>query len=376
MNNITQSLIALGHQVKVLCINTPKYNVRAEELPADYLAKTKYESVYINTKINAVAAFINLLNGKSYHVDRFNNAALHHKLESILTEQQFDLIIFESLFVVPYVDTIRNFSNAKLILRTHNVEHKIWERVAETCSLPVKKWYLKLQSNRLKKYEISALGKFDGIATITKHDANYFSNLGCKTKIIDIPFGLNVDDYKVSKEKELFPSLFHLGSMDWIPNQEGIRWFLDNVWLRIYTKHPTLHLYLAGRNQPDWLINHSYPNVEVIGEVNDARAFNQSYGIMIVPLFSGSGIRIKIIEGMALGKTIITTSIGAEGINYTHGKDILIGNNETEIELLIDSCLKDKTYCDNIGLAARSLIEHEHNNLPIIQRLIDFYRSL
>ena len=151
------------------------------------------------------------------------------------------------------------------------------------------------------------------------------------------------------KEDSDVPSLFSIGSMNWMPNEEGIRWFLEQSWPEIHRQYPDLKYYLAGRAMPEWMRTLNMPNVEVLGEVEDAQAFIRSKSIMIVPLFSGSGIRIKIIEGMAAARTIISTSLGAEGIHYTNGENILIANAPCEFFDMVSLCMEDKPRCRKIG---------------------------
>jgi len=164
--------------------------------------------------------------------------------------------------------------------------------------------------------------------------------------------------------------------MDWMPNQDAINWFLNSVWGKINEKHPAVKLYLAGINMPVWLKELRQVNVIVEGEVPDSQKFINSKSIMIVPLKSGGGMRVKIIEGMALGKTIITTSIGSEGIAYEDGKDVIVANTADEYLIAIDKCLTDKKFCDSIGNNARKLVEQKYDNFVICTKLSDFYKSV
>ena len=164
--------------------------------------------------------------------------------------------------------------------------------------------------------------------------------------------------------------------MNWIPNQEGIRWFLFNVWPDVHKQFPDLKYYLAGREMPAWMLSLNLPNVVVLGEVEDAPVFLNSKAIMIVPLFSGSGIRVKIIEGMAAGKTIVSTGIGAEGINYTNRHNILIADAPCEFFEMISLCVQDPEICKKIGKRARNLIETEYNSDNLIQKMVAFYKQL
>jgi glycosyltransferase involved in cell wall biosynthesis len=127
---------------------------------------------------------------------------------------------------------------------------------------------------------------------------------------------------------------------------------------------------------PEWIRKSSYNQVEITGEVDDANRFMNSKAIMVVPLFSGSGIRIKIIEGMAAGKTIVSTSIGAEGIEYTNGKNILIANDPDSFITQVASCIENKEKFEGIGKQARLLIETSYNRADLIRKLIAFYQKI
>ena len=160
-----------------------------------------------------------------------------------------------------------------------------------------------------------------------------------------------------------------------MPNQEGIRWFLMNVWPDVNKQFPSLKFYLAGREMPDWMKHLHLPNVVIVGEVENAIAFIQSKSIMLVPLFSGSGIRIKIIEAMAAGKTVISTRLGAEGIRCTDHQDILIASIPCEFFEMISVCISDQQACNRIGFNARKLIQEEYDCKRIIEKLIVFYQQ-
>lgn len=375
MNIVTQGLLQKGCSVKVLGINTPKHNIDISKLPEEYRNKTNIDAVFINTSIKPLDAFLNLFSTQSYHVKRFISGDFNKKINTILEETTFDIIQFETLYITPYLPLIRKHSTAKVVLRAHNVEHLIWLRMAETTANPIKKKYLQLLASRLKKYELSQINEFDGIAAITDVDKKYFQNNGCTKPIIDIPIACEIPD--VSKDiSEDFPSLFHIGSMDWMPNQEAIRWFLQKVWPLINIKLPHLKFYIAGRNMPEWLIKYDALNVVVLGEVKSAVNFMLSKSLMVVPLLSGSGMRVKIIEAMALGKPIVSTTIGAEGIDVEDGKNILIANTATEFLSQIEKCIANQKFCESIGNSAKAVIIEKYATNTITEKLINFYHTL
>lgn len=376
MNANIRALLKAGHEVKVLALNTNKYFIDESEIPPDYKAKTGIELIYTDLSIKPLDAFFNLFSGKSYHVERFISPDFTHRLTRVLQESDYDVVQLEMLYMTPYIDTIRKHSHAKVVMRSHNIEHLIWERITQKTANPLKKAYLSHLTKKLRKYEVESLNVYDGIITISGHDAAYFRDAGCTIPLTDVPFGVEPSDYPASENDYEFPSLFHIGSMNWMPNEEGIRWFIDEAWPLIHEKFPEVRLYLAGRMMPEWLTKLDLPNVEVLGEVPDASAFIQSKAVMVVPLFSGSGIRIKIIEGMALGKTIISTRIGAEGIHYTDEKDILIADDAQSFLMAVEKCFSGKEYCEAMGKEARQLISGEHSLEMVVKKLETFYGKL
>ncbi|MBE0648887.1 MAG: glycosyltransferase [Bacteroidales bacterium] len=385
MNMVVEGLISEGHQVKVLAVNSFKYNIGPDDIPEAYRLKTGIELIDVDLRIKPLAAFLNLFTGRSYHVERFISSNFRKRLVEVLKAEPFDIVQMETIFVAPYLKTVRANSDAKVVLRAHNIEYLIWHRVAEGIQNPVKRLYMRHLADTLKRYELSMLPRFDGIAAITEKDAEYFSGqlaVGSgqwavgSGQLAAIPFGIDLDNFPPPVPSEEPVSLFSIGAMNWIPNAEGVRWFLHHVWPEVHKEFPSLKYYLAGREMPDWMLRMSFPNVEVLGEVDDAREFIDTHGIMIVPLLSGSGIRIKIIEGMAAGKAIISTMIGAEGIDCTNGKNILVANAPCEFIDMISLCLGDMERCAKLGQAARRLVETTYDRRLIIQKLISFYKQL
>ncbi len=376
MNILTHGLINAGNTVHVLAVNTPKHFIKDDDIDPVYRKKTSYRSVFIDTSIKPVDAILNLFSSESYNIIRFYSKDFEKVLIERLQSEAYDVIQLETLWVTPYVDVIRKYSKAKIVLRSQNVEYMIWERLAADAANPLKKMYLKLLAGRLKKYELSLLNKYDAIATITELDTVVFKKMGCTIPVIHVPFGIDLEKYKMDDSALEKPSVFHIGAMDWRPNADGINWFLKNVWLDVVAKNPSVKLYLAGRNMPDWLMNLKMENVVIEGEVPDSHAFINSRSVMIVPLTSGGGMRVKIIEGMAFGKTIISTAVGAEGIEYEKGVNLLIANTEREFVDAIDNCLNNTSFSDSLGKNARALVEAKYDNQIICNKLSAFYLSL
>ena len=374
MNSITQGLLAAGCEVKVLSLCSDKHPVLENRMTESYREATRFEAVHIDLGIHPLDAGVAVLCGESYHVKRFISKEFGQRLAQVLKEEQFDVVHVESIFMTPYVPIVREHSDAKVVLRAHNVEHTIWRRVAQSERNPFKRWYLKHLSLTLAAYEREHLNDYDGVVSITENDAQQLREMGCRRPMLSMPFGI-VPETEMQVEEEP-NSLFHIGSMDWMPNQEGVRWFLKQVWPMVHERMPQLTLYLAGRKMPNDLMHVDMEGVRVLGEVPDAMYFIASKQINVVPLLSGSGIRVKIIEAMSAGKVVVTTTIGAAGIGCTDGKDVLIADTPEQFVEQLLRCVDNTEFCQQIGRNAVRLITEQYGNEQLTQRLLEFYDQI
>ncbi|OIQ34661.1 MAG: hypothetical protein BM555_04340 [Crocinitomix sp. MedPE-SWsnd] len=374
MSRISEGLINKGVQLKILTACTDKHPFLKEQIPADFQKATNIEGIYLDTRVNVIDAFSALVTSDSYNVNRFFSPDFDKRIKELLTMVEYDVVHLESLFMTPYISSIRQCSSAKIILRSHNLEHLIWERLANSTGNKAKKMYLKHLASKLKKYECKTINEVDGIAAISKEDHDRFIEFECKKPIISLPFGIELKDYTIKNEKRSKSNkLFHIGAMNWQPNKEAINWFTDTVWPLL--REEDLSLHLAGREMPTYMNALASDKVVIHGEVDSAQDFMNDHDIMIVPLLSGSGMRIKIIEGMALGKAIISTTVGAEGIDCTHGENILIADSSEEFAKCIKSLISNPEKVERIGKNARELVEKKFDNSVIIDQLLNFYKS-
>lgn len=376
VTHLSRALNELGCEVTLLSMNTSKHYCEVSNLPADFNHYKEIHHVPIDNKVQLWGAFLNIFSEESYHITRFLSSAFEKKLIQILSTQKFDVIQLETPILSPYIPVIRQHSNALIAMRSHNVEHEIWERMAENFSFTAIKWYLKNAARKLKKFELKHLNNYDLVLAITQRDLHILKQMGLSKPSTVIPIGLDVRDYPEdfsSFKNE--PSLSFIGSLDWMPNQEGLRWFLENVWDDLKKKYPKLTLHVAGRNTPEWVEKVKKEGVIIHGEVDDAVRFIQTHSIMVVPLFSGSGMRVKILEGMALGKVVISTNLGLEGIDAADNREVLIANNADAFIHKISLCLENKTRMLQIGQNAAEFVTENYDNLAIARKLILEYKN-
>jgi len=370
MHSITQGLLETGHRVKVLSVCSDKHPVRSGQMTEDYCRQTGFEAVYVDLNPHLIPAAYALLSGESYHVRRYRSDAFADRLAAVLQAAAFDAVLVEGLFLTPYVPLIRQHCQAPVVLRAHNIEHRIWAQMARGCRIPLKRGYLKHLAMTLRQYELEHVKDYDAVVCISSVDAGMLRQAGFRKPLTSIPFGVTPEpmDY-VDVEPA---SLFHLGSMDWMPNQEGVDWFLQQVWPLLHREVPQARLYLAGRKMPRRLLEAHIEGVSVVGEVADAMHFIASKQINVVPLLSGSGIRVKIIEAMSAGKTVVTTRTGAQGIDARDGEHLLIADTAEDFVRHIRHCIDDDAFCRSIGQNAYRLIAQEYNTTTLTHKLISF----
>ncbi|NWJ49561.1 MAG: glycosyltransferase [Bacteroidetes bacterium] len=380
MNAMVRGLLQAGYSLKILALNTNKYPVQSSSVPVEFRDKTNLSLVDTNLSFQPFTALKSLFTGQSYHVQRFITPQIEAAIVKILSNETFDIIQFESIFLTPYISVIRKYSKAKLVLRSHNIEHHIWQRLANYTTNPFRKIVLRHLASTLENYECSILNQLDGIMTITTKDETRFKTLGFKNLLSTIPLSIEVFNNTtvvspvepISKQT----SLFHIGSMNWIPNQGGIRWFLHECWPLIHNSFPLLKLVLAGREMPMWLKKTIMSGVDIQGEVESSTDFILENGIMVVPLFAGSGVRVKILEAMALGRPVISTMQGAEGIECTDGLNILIANTPEEFLSAITKCLTDPNLVNTLIKNALQIIQTKHQPDQVSKLADQFYKQL
>ncbi len=372
-------LLSKHVNIKILSIDTNRNQQLQDDDFSDFISRSRLESVKVDTRIRPLPACLNLFMNQSYFVKRFYSEAYQSALTRILVTESFDIVQLEHSYMGLYIETIRKYSEARIILRPQNFESQVWRRLMKGKMNLLKKWYIGIATRRLERFEARMTAEVDGIIAISAFDEKSFSKCAPDTPVINVPVGLELSNFRFPPFQEMPDgqlSFYHLGSMDWAPNIEGVRWFVEEVIPYIIKDYPGFRFYIAGKNMPSWLCKRRNLNLIVEGEIDDPVAFHLKHSVMVVPLLSGGGIRVKIIEGMALGKTIITTTIGAEGIPYTNLKNILIADTKQDFAEQIKRCTASPDFCRYVGEQARKLAETYFNCNSNAQKMIQFYQHL
>ncbi len=377
--SLAKSYIKNGHTVHLVNMITHKHVNNSDIIEEEYKNSFQLTGIKVNTQISIFKLVLNFLfSNKPYISQRFISKEFEINLIVILKANSFDFIQIEGLYVLQYINLIREHFNGKILYRSHNIEFKIWQRnYKETKSL-LKKIYFKSLYKRLQKLEIKLINRYDYLIPISKSDEVIYNALGNNKPFLTAPFGINIkklENKQVNSNLNTKPSLNFIGALDWIPNQKGIIWFIDNCFPNILESFPHIILNIAGRNAPSWLSKRfEHKNIQFFGEVDNAYEFFQTPGPMIVPLFSGSGMRVKIIEGMALKKVIIATNIAVEGISCTHNKNIILANTINDFTNNILSIVDNISLQNTIGEQASEFVKENFDFEKIGSSIINFIK--
>lgn len=382
MYDVAAGLVQAGHRVTMLAINTPKHHQPANAL--DHLGPNfRLVTVDVDTDLSPVKALKNLLLSRQpYIVERFMSAAVGEKLVEILQTEAVDAVQFEGTFAVWYAEYLGRREHAglrlpPLVLRAHNLEHTIWQMLAGRERNPLKRRYLRNLATRLERFERRHLPQFDAVAAITADDAQRLRALGCSEPVVFIPAGADLSRFRPDPAIQAKPrTLFMLGSLNWLPNLEGLHWLLREVWPTVRAEMPDVELHIAGSGTPDELLKPRTDGVVVHGFVESAPAFMQQYELMLVPLLSGGGMRIKIIEGMALGKAILSTTLGAEGIAVRDGHDLLLRDSAAAWLEALRAWYRGEVPVAAIGAAAARTAAECYDRRRVTEQFVDLYARL
>lgn len=373
--NMLKGLSDAGIEVHFYSINTKKHFVDETTIKKHFAFLRNIKSFYIDTDIKLLPALKSFIRGGSYNLDRFYDLNFENDLVKYIQSNTFDIIHFEGLYVAKYAFKIlENYSNP-IILRQHNIEYKIWETLAKNTKALHKKILFKYFAKQIKFFEVNFLNIFDGIATIAQTDEKIIKDLGYINLLTTIPAG--IENNFVQHKSNVNPKyVYHIGSMEWLPNQQAMQWFADNVWKLVVQKVPNSHFFMAGKNMPESFKKFQTDNFHVIGEVKDLKEFTADKSILVVPLMSGSGIRIKTIEGMFAQKAIVSTTIGAKGIDVTDKQNIMLADQAETFANALITLIQNPELREKIAENGYQLAITNYENKNVSELWLKFYKKV
>jgi glycosyltransferase involved in cell wall biosynthesis len=286
-------------------------------------------------------------------IGRYRSPDLRRLLERLLASEGYASVVCDFLAATPSMPSL-----ARAVLLQHNVETMIWRRHALHATSPAARFYLRLQAERMFRYERDVCRACRRVIAVSSVDAGQMQSLFGIAEVPDIPTGVDVDYFTPPPRVEAVSDLVFLGSMDWLPNIDGVRYFCSEVLPLIRRRRARCSLTIAGRTPPAEIcvLAEKDPLVRVTGSVPDIRPYLWGSAVSIVPLRIGGGTRLKIYESMAAGVPVVSTSVGAEGLVFDDGANILIAD---EPEAFAEACLvllEDASRRRALAAAAREMV--------------------
>jgi sugar transferase (PEP-CTERM/EpsH1 system associated) len=304
----------------------------------------------------------NLFTSLPYAMVKYGRPEVAAQLRQLLTTRTYDAIICDFLLtaaVIPWE------LRCPKIVFTHNVEATIWERHWRVSRNPLMKLVSWREYRTMARVEREYLKRADHVLTVSDADRAVFAEFLAPERITTVPTGVDLEYFRTGPTPEgaREPTLVFTGSMDWLPNEDAILYFVREILPLIRARAPEVRLSIVGRRPSKRLraLAESAPGIEVTGEVPDIRPYVQRAAVYVVPLRIGGGTRIKIFEAMAMGKPVVSTRVGAEGLPVTHGTDILLADPPQEFASLVLGLLADSEAQRRLGQAARLLVESRYS---------------
>lgn len=366
-----------GCEVDLLSFNTSKH--RVHDLSTVNLPHYRYiASSELDNKVVWWRVAASLLRPGSYHVTRFDCDRFRGQLTNLLQLHDYDAVVLETAILATYIPVIRAHTGAMVILRAHNVEHEIWQRLGRGGNRVHRPIYREL-ARRLRKFEATNLPKADLLCPITERDGTTFRrDLDYCGPVHVVPVGYDANASRLSAleaKPEAGAAISFIGSLDWAPNLEGLDWFLARVWPALHLAFPSLQFHIAGRKTPARISSIALANVYVHGEVPDSEVFLRAYPMTVAPILSGSGTRVKILDAMAAGRVVLTTSMGLEGIDARDREHVLVCDDARAFVEQLNWLHVDAQRTYALGQAAEALIRDEFDFARIGFRLASAIRD-
>jgi glycosyltransferase involved in cell wall biosynthesis len=296
----------------------------------------------------------------------FTTARMQRRIDAVLSARRFDVVNVEGPFVVHH-----RFRTAppgapapRVVLDEHNVEYDVSRQIAgRQDASPARRIYAAVNWRKMRREEERAWGRVDAITVTSPHDAGRVRAAHPAARVAVVPNAVDVERY-APRPDDPPPdrsTLLFFGALDYFPNSDALAFFLDHVWPRVLAAHPSTRLRILGRRPPAWLVARREPGVEIGGFVEDLRPSIAAAGAVIVPLRLGGGTRLKILEAMAMAKPIVSTELGAEGIDVAHGRELLLADGAEAFAAEIGRLLDAPALGIRLGRAARALVERRYS---------------
>jgi glycosyltransferase involved in cell wall biosynthesis len=348
-----------GHEITYLTLDDGAAAVDARERASEYC--DELITVPHSTRAKFSAGFyaelaLNLASPLPYFMRKYKSEAMRREIVRLDSRERFDVLVCD--FLQPSVNVPERLK-LPTVLFQHNVEAMIWKRHYEVQANPLKKAYLYGQWRKSFHYERTACRRFDRVVAVSVEDRERLERDYALSEVADVPTGVDTEYFRLSGDEKPEPhNLVFTGSMDWLPNEDAIQYFIKEILPRIKQSVPGATLTVVGRNPYPSLVELSRrdPAIVVTGRVEDVRPFMERAAAYIVPIRIGGGTRLKIYEAMAMEKPIVSTTVGAEGLPVTDGEELLLADEPQSFASAVVRVLRDEAFARELGERAARVV--------------------
>lgn len=366
MHQFCQSLFKIEDtEIFHLCISTPKHAYSAKEYERNAVQFKAYDNVHVDTSIRLKDGISTALKGKSYNLSRFKSEALVHKIESWIVQHSIDILLFDSLYSAAILE--ENHFSIPCYIRSHNIESDLWLQKAQQAGW--KAPLLRFMAKSLAKQEFELLKKVDGVLFISKDDKKQLEKKNIHVHSTVIPVGLQT----IENETRFHSNRFHfIGAMNWFPNQEAMEILLSDVFPIIRAENPDAELHLAGSYFPSNITTDTDKGIIIHGFVNDATSFRRSHGVQLMPIQTGSGVRIKLIEALSEGIPVVATPTAVFGMDEGIEDCCKIEKNSRELAKAALELNENSEIRHRLTQNGRNFVEKHFSIESIAQKIAKF----
>lgn len=275
-----------------------------------------------------------------YSISRFTSTSVQHVVSDRIAQGDYDVAVCD------FLASTLNFPQdltIPTVLFQHNVETSLWQRRSEFEEKWFDRWSAKLEHLKMARFEPLQVKRFHHVLAVSEEDSSVMASMVDRTRVSVIPTGVDLSTYHYDPEWQVkAPLVVFTGSMDWAPNIDGIAYFCREVWPRVLAHVPSARFRIVGRNPHPRVRELACNSIEVTGSVPDIIDHVREAAVVVVPLRMGGGTRIKIYEAMAMGKAIVSTRVGAEGLDVSHEHDVLLADAPEQFAVYVSTLLSDE----------------------------------
>lgn len=313
-----------------------------------------------------------LLRKQSYEALIHHDPSFQRALDRLVAHADFDVITTEHSQMAGYVLP----GTARRVLDEHNIEYDILWRTAAAERPSIRKLYNWANYLKLRREERAAWQRFDGVTLTSERDEKLLREVNPQARTAVIPNGVDTEFFHPSATPVEPGTILFFGAINYYPNTEGLLFFLDEVFPLVKRRHPGARLWIVGQLPPLSITNRVAEDVIITGLVEDVRTYIERASVVIVPLRIGGGTRLKIVEAMAMGKAVVSTTLGAEGLEVHDGEDVLLADTAQEFASRVSQVLADAELTRRLGEAARHRAVSQYSWRGAVDRLERFYQEL